>query len=173
MSLDKEHENISREPSGFNKKPSIDDLYKALDNGYDEHIAMELGFALDKAGEEFDAIRHYLSALSGSLLPEEKIHVYFCLASSYRNTNQSNKAKKLINKAIKEFPDESFFPIMKSLINLDEKRVDLAVHTLITVVYKHVKEENLAPYVWLLKKEAIRQRHALKKNSILCRALID
>lgn len=171
MPLKQKCETITIEPSDSKenkkillqkKRTSIKDLYKILENGYNEQVEMELGFALDRSGKEIDAIKHYLSALSGNVLPQDKIHLYFCLASSYRNTNQKNKAKKLLYTAVNEFPNEALFPIMLSLINLDEKKINLAVYTLITIVYKHIKEDSLAPYHWFLKREAVRQRRILK-----------
>lgn len=125
---------------------------------------MEAGFAYDRAGKEREAIPLYKKALEGNLSDNDRMNVCFCLASSYRTIGNTTTAKKVINKAIKNYPEEPILKIMASLIDLDNGYHNLSVSRLITVCSENIKTENIGKYASFLKREASK---TIQKNSTL------
>lgn len=115
---------------------------------------MELAFALDRDGKEHEAIPHYTHALNGNLSEHDKLHVYFCLASSYRAVGELKQAQTILIKAVCEYPEEASLQILQALVEYDCGNTTKSIGSFLSIAEKHITQENLAPYKWLLRREA-------------------
>lgn len=115
---------------------------------------MEAAFASDRAGQEHDAIPLYIRALAGDITAQEKLHVYFCLASSYRVIGETMMAQTTLEQAIKTYPDEANFQILQALLEYEYGNTAKSISQFLNIVEKHISQENLEPYKWLLRRKA-------------------
>jgi len=91
----------------------------------------------DKAGRESRAVPDYRQALKLGLEPADERVARVCLASSYRNLGQLDKALAVISRARRAFPHDAVVESFAALVLLDSGQPRRAVRVLGLALCEH------------------------------------
>jgi hypothetical protein len=77
-------------------------------NAQDE---LEQAFAYDRDGYEAEAIPHYEAAIAAGLPDELLVKAMLGLGSSLRNVDRNDESVRVLEDAVRQFPDDRALPV--------------------------------------------------------------
>lgn len=98
-------------------------------------------FALDHFSKEEEAIPAYKKALKIGLNRNAELTALICLASSYRNVGEINRAKETIVQVLTEYPDHIAAQCFYSLILADSGEPEKALQVLGRALLRGIEPE--------------------------------
>jgi len=107
---------------------------------------LERAFALDRRGREAEAIVFYTKALALGLEGEDRKDALVCLASSYRNVGEPDRARSVLEKARREFGNDPVVEAFFALVLHDLGEGARALRVLGRAFLDSCADERLEPY---------------------------
>ena len=100
----------------------------------DPLVLYEVGGSYDVMGEEKDAIPYYQKAIKAGLAGEDLQECLVCLGSSHRNVGNFDDAVEVLEKAVKQFPDDNSGKVFLALAYYSDGREDESVRLLLELL---------------------------------------
>ena len=112
----------------------------------DPLVLYEVGGSFDVLGEELKAIPYYEQAIQQGLIDDDLQECMVCLGSSYRAVGQFSAAVTILEKAVKQYPDNYSGHVFLALAYYSDGQEDEAVRLLLDLLLKTTKDENILQY---------------------------
>lgn len=113
---------------------------------HDPLVLFEVGGSYDVMGWEPDAIPYYEQAVQQGLEGDDLQECLVCLGSSYRVIGESQEAVDILEDAIDQFPDNNSSKAFLALAYYSNDQVEEAMSTLLELLLKTTKDENILTY---------------------------
>lgn len=113
---------------------------------HDPLVLFEVGGSYDVMGWEPDAIPYYEQAVQHGLEGDDLQECLVCLGSSYRVIGESQEAVDILEDAIDQFPDNNSSKAFLALAYYSNDQVEEAMSTLLELLLKTTKDENILTY---------------------------
>jgi tetratricopeptide (TPR) repeat protein len=116
------------------------------ENPNDPLVLYEVGGSYDVLGEEKQAIPYYQKAIKAGLDGEDLQECLVCLGSSHRNVGNFDDAVAILEKAVKQFPDDNSGKVFLALAYYSDGREDEAVRLLLELLLATTNDQNILGY---------------------------
>ncbi len=113
-------------------------------------VLYEVGGSFDVLGEEPQAIPYYRQAVAAGLAGSDLQECLVCLGSSLRVVGDFEEAVEVLEKAVEQFPDNNSGRVFLALAYYSDGREDKAVSTLLDVLLKTTKDEDILSFAGAL-----------------------
>lgn len=113
-------------------------------------VLYEAGGSFDVLGEEPQAIPYYRQAIAAGLTGSDLQECLVCLGSSLRVVGDFEEAVEVLEKAVEQFPDNNSGRVFLALAYYSDGQEDKAVSTLLDVLLKTTKDEDILSFAGAL-----------------------
>jgi tetratricopeptide (TPR) repeat protein len=113
-------------------------------HGPEEHA--QKAFALDRAGDEVSAVRHYEAALAGELSPRLRRECLLGLGSTLRSLGRHVEAYDVLTQGREEFPAAGEFPVFMAMAAYNLGRSHEAVTLLLQALVSSSVDSDIQNY---------------------------
>jgi len=122
-------------------------LLELLEEHADDPLVLfEVGGSFDVLGEERQAIPYYRQAIEAGLEGSDLQECLVCLGSCYRLVGEFQSAVTILEKAVAQFPENHSGHVFLALAYYSDGREDEAVQTLLDILLKTTKDEQILAY---------------------------
>lgn len=120
------------------------------ENGDHPLVLFEVGGSYDVLGDDSEAISYYRRAIEAGLEGDDLQECLICLGSIYRNVEEYEQAISTLERAVEQFPEKNSGRVFLALAYYSDGREDEAVSTLLDLLLKTTKDEDILAYADVL-----------------------
>lgn len=113
------------------------------ENGY---YQFQCAWTYDSLGKEQEAVPHYEKAIQLGLKPEFLVDAYVGLGSTYRTLGQYEQSKRILEKALSEFPEAEHVKVFYAMTLYNLREHAKAMETLLNIVIHTTNHKEIKNY---------------------------